>query len=407
MAWQNKMTRSKIRILTIDGGGMRGIVPCLFLQRLEQDLNRPIAQMFDYVVGTSTGGLIALALARPGVGGTPAFSAASLVDFYERQGPELFGRKHRNLLPLGRPKYDHIGVDTVVRRTLGDTLLSESLTKVMVTAYDMSNRAPKMFLSWKARELESENFYMRDVARATTAAPTYFAPALICAHNGASQPLHLVDGGVFANNPAARGFMEAAQNETEGGRAQEDTEYVVVSLGTGSVKKAYAHEQTRNWGLIEWTRPILDVVFDGIGDTVDYQMRVMFDGQRGLGRYYRFQGDLDQAANDLDDVSKSSVQRLRDLACRIYERNKSSYAQLVQDLASPKNVAVRAGVPASVEKMTVASSSAVNMGSAVSSSVGNWGGAAPSPARQGLWDEIKARIAQMGDSRRQVRESRV
>jgi hypothetical protein len=350
---------------------MRGIVPCLFLQRLEQDLNRPIAQLFDYVVGTSTGGLIALALARPGVAGLPTFSAANLVDFYERQGPELFGRKHRHLLPLRGPKYDHVGIDTVVSRTLGDTLLSESLTKVMVTAYDMSNRAPKMFLSWKARELESENFYMRDVARATTAAPTYFAPALICAHNGASQPLHLVDGGVFANNPAARGFMEAAQSEATREAAQ-DPEYVLVSLGTGSLKKAYAHEQTRNWGLLEWTRPMLDVVFDGIGDTVDYQMRVMFDAQRGLGRYYRFQGDLDPAANDLDDVSKPSIQRLRDLACRIYERNKDSYAQLVQDLAPAREVAVPAPTP-----------------------------------RQGLWGEIKARVAQMGDGRKHVQESRV
>lgn len=347
---------------------MRGIVPCLFLQRLEQDLNRPIAQLFDYVVGTSTGGLIALALAKPGVGGTPAFSAANLVDFYERQGPELFGRKHRNFMPFGRPKYDHVGVDTVVRRTLGDTLLSESLTKVMVTAYDMSNRAPKMFLSWKARELESENFYMRDVARATTAAPTYFAPALICAHNGASQPLHLVDGGVFANNPAARGLMEAAQSEAEPATPR-DTEYVLVSLGTGSLKKAYAHEQTRNWGLLEWSRPILDVVFDGIGETVDYQLRVMFEAQQGLGHYYRFQGELDQAANDLDDTSKPSMQRLRDLACRIYEKNKSSYAQLVQDLASPGDVTERASTPASV------------------------------------WDGIKARVAQLGESRRQVRES--
>ncbi len=390
------MTRSKIRILAIDGGGVRGIVPCLFLQRLEQDLNRPISQLFDYVVGTSTGGLIALALARPGVGGTPAFSAANLVDFYEQQGPELFARKHRNFLALRRPKYDHLGVDTVVRRTLGDTLLSESLTNVMVTAYDMSDRAPKMFLSWKARELESENFYMRDVARATTAAPTYFAPALVCAHNGASQPLHLVDGGVFANNPAARGFLEAAQIEADRGRTPRETDYVLVSLGTGSLKKAYAHEQTRNWGLLEWSRPMLDIVFDGIGDTVDHQLRVMFEAQRGLGRYYRFQGELDQATGDLDDASKPGMQRLRDLACRIYERNKGTYAHLVQDLASPKSVALQTSNPAALAEMTGASSSVADEGSLTLST-----------PRQGLWDGIKARMAQMGAGSRHVRESRV
>jgi uncharacterized protein len=161
--------------------------------------------------------------------------------------------------------------------------------------------------------------------------------------------------------------MEAAQSEAERGRTPAETDYVLVSLGTGSLKKAYAHEQTRNWGPIEWSRPILDIVFDGIGDTVDYQLRVMFEAQGGLGRYYRFQGDLDQATNDLDDASKPCMQRLRDLACRIYERNKSSYAQLVQDLASPRDEAVQTG----------------------------------------LWAGIKARVAQMGDSRRYIRESRV
>jgi patatin-like phospholipase/acyl hydrolase len=328
----------KIRILSIDGGGIRGVVPALLLRRLEQDLNIPIHQLFDYVVGTSTGGLIALALAKPGVGGGAAFSAASVADFYEREGPTLFSGRRFSLLPFGKPRYGNAGVEAVVGRVLGNTLLSESLTEVMVTAYDMSNRCPKLFSSWEARALNSENFYMRDVARATTAAPTYFAPALIAAHDSTAPPLHLVDGGVFANNPTARGFFEVTHEELIRGAKLEDTEFIVVSLGTGMFKKPYAHEQTRKWGLLEWSRPLLDVVFDGIGESVDYQLRGMFDSGKWQGRYYRFQGELEPSGAELDNASKASMQRLRDLAGRIYERNKDSYGRMVRDLARPHEV---------------------------------------------------------------------
>lgn len=340
--------RKKIRILSIDGGGIRGVVPALLLRRLEQDLNLPIHRLFDYVVGTSTGGLIALALAKPGVAGSPAFSAASVADFYEREGPTLFAARRSSLLPFGKPRYGNAGVEEVVRRTLGNTLLSESLTEVMVTAYDMSNRCPKLFLSWEARELNSENFYMRDVARATTAAPTYFTPALVAAHDSTAPPLHLVDGGVFANNPTARGFFEVTHEELKRGASLEDTEFIVVSLGTGMFKKPYAHAQTKNWGLLEWSRPLLDVVFDGIGETVDYQLRGMFASGRWQGRYYRFQGELDPTGAELDNASKPCMQRLRDLAGRIYERNKDSYGQMVRDLMSPgevSGISIPVGVP--------------------------------------------------------------
>ncbi len=337
------MANKKIRILSIDGGGIRGMVPALFLQRLEKDLNLPIHELFDYVVGTSTGGLIALALSKPGVGSSPAFSAGGVADFYEREGPTLFSGRRSRLLPFGKPRYCNTGVDEVVRRALGDTLLAESLTEVIVTSYDMSNRCPKLFLSWEARELNSENFYMRDIARATTAAPTFFSPALIAARDSTAPPLHLVDGGVFANNPTARGLFEAADNELKRGNSLDNTEFVVVSLGTGLFKRPYAHAQTKNWGLMEWSRPLLDVVFDGIGETVDHQLRVMFSSGKWQGRYYRFQGELDPTGTELDNASKPSMQRLRDLAARIYERNKDSYGRMARDLiGSPEGFWSRA-----------------------------------------------------------------
>jgi hypothetical protein len=168
-----------IKVLAIDGGGIRGIVPALFLKRLEDDIERPVSEIFDYIVGTSTGGILALALCKPSAGGGPAFPAEDLVRFYEEDGPKIFGLKRGIILAARRPRYHADGIDGGLNAKFGMTHLSECRANVVVTAYDMTNRTPKVFLSWKAKEMKGEDFLLRDIARATSAAPTYFSPVQI------------------------------------------------------------------------------------------------------------------------------------------------------------------------------------------------------------------------------------
>lgn len=325
-----------VKILAIDGGGIRGIVPALFLQRLEKDLRMRIGGVFDYIVGTSTGGLLALALSRPSSDpATPYFTAEQMVEFYEKDGPAIFGRKRGIVLSARRPRYRSESIESVLAERFGDSVLSEALCRVIVTAYDMTHRTPKVFLSWRARELPSQDFFCRDVARATTAAPTYFPPAVI-ENRSKTEHFHLVDGGVFANNPAARGLIEALQHETEtsGGSGPR---FLLVSLGTGSLKRRYDSAATVDWGLVDWARPILDIVFDGVSDNVHHQLLSLKNAKVGLTHYFRFQGDLEYASDDMDNTSTKNVAQLKALEQAINTAQQAEYAELVRLLLQREN----------------------------------------------------------------------
>jgi patatin-like phospholipase/acyl hydrolase len=218
-----------VRILSIDGGGIRGIIPATVLAELELRTGRRIAEMFDLIAGTSTGGILALALTRPGHGGTPIYTAEELIGLYVEEGPEIFSRSiwHRvhSAEGLLDEKYPSGGLERAFHRYLGDARLSDSLTGVLVTAYEIEQRHTFFFKSSKARADAADDYAMRDAAQATSAAPTYFQPVRI--DRGPDRPyLALVDGGVFANNPAMCAYAEAV-------KGRPDADVLLVSLGVG------------------------------------------------------------------------------------------------------------------------------------------------------------------------------
>lgn len=308
-----------LRILSIDGGGIRGIVPAVVLSELERRTGRPVHELFDLIAGTSTGGILALALTKPGSDGRAQYPASSLIELYEQEGPRIFSRPawHRlyALNNLMEEKFPASGLQEVLERYLGDVRLKDALTDVLVTSYEIERRLPFFFRSQRARADASYDFPMALVARATSAAPTYFEPAMIRVADS-SDYYSLIDGGVFANNPAMCAYVEALDVHRPG----PDDEIVVLSLGTGELTRRIAHEEASGWGLMMWARPILDVVFDGVSDTVDHQLRQLCReaGQRSR-RYYRFQPILNDVNDDMDDVSRGNVRALRLLGERLVD----------------------------------------------------------------------------------------
>ena len=294
------LVAAPLRILSIDGGGIRGIIPAIVLDHIEERTERRIADLFDVIAGTSTGGLLALALAVPGDGGRPRYAAADVVEIYADNGAGIFPEDwFGKIRQLVNEKYPATGLERVLDEQLGRTRLRDALTDVIVTAYDIERRSPFFFRSARAREEEGYDFAMRDVARATSAAPTYFEPVQLPAAPPHS-PYTLVDGGVFANNPGMCAFVDrwAGQGNVE------DT--LMVSLGTGVLTRPIAYEDAKDWGLIEWARPVIDVVFDGVSDAVDYQLKAI------LGKsYYRFQTTLDKAEDAMDDASRRNIDNLK------------------------------------------------------------------------------------------------
>jgi hypothetical protein len=131
----------------------------------------------------------------------------------------------------------------------------------------------------------------------------------------------LIDGGVFANNPAACAYGEALDIYTG---PDGPPEVHVVSLGTGTprAETAVPYQRACNWGLAEWASPILHVVFDGVSKTVDHQMELLCrDVQGGAPHYYRIQGELVAADPAMDDASRENIRHLQQDAARIVERN--------------------------------------------------------------------------------------
>jgi patatin-like phospholipase/acyl hydrolase len=302
-----------IKVLSIDGGGIRGLIPALFLSDIEQRTSKPIAELFDVVAGTSTGGILALGLTKPGPDRKPQYAAKELVGLYETKGKEIFSRSiwHwiRALDNLIDEKYPAKGIDTVLEEYFGNARLKEVLTDVFITSYALERRMPFFFRSSRAKKQEDYDFSIKKVARATSAAPTYFEPLKLPERADPKDYYALVDGGVFANNPTLCAFVEA-KVESE----KNDEDYLVVSLGTGTYTRPILYKQAKNWGLVQWAKPILDVVFDGVSDTVDYQMRHLLPERNGVRWYYRFQVTLPKENDAMDDVNPTNLRELRLLA---------------------------------------------------------------------------------------------
>jgi uncharacterized protein len=292
-----------VKVLCIDGGGIRGLIPALVLAEIERRTERRIAELVDLVAGTSTGGILACGLTRPGPEGGPLYSAQELAGIYVEEGPKIFrrGLLKRIFSVEGwvDERYEDDGLNAALARYLGDASLSGALSDVLVTAYDISGRLAFFFRSARARNDGTYDFPLVQVARATAAAPTYFEPVEVTDVVGA-RTYPLIDGGVFAVNPS----MCAYADVVAAGRAEELQ--LMLSLGTGEQTRPYTIEQARWWGQLAWARPLLDIVFDGVADTIEFEASTLM-GER----YIRLQTQLDVASDDLDDASERNLAALR------------------------------------------------------------------------------------------------
>jgi patatin-like phospholipase/acyl hydrolase len=292
-----------VKVLSIDGGGIRGIIPAMVLAEIEARTGRRVADLFDLIAGTSTGGILTCALARPG-----ALTAERLVGLYLERGPEIFRRSllKRVFAVEGwvDERYEDDGLETALREYLEDVRLKDVTVPVFVTAYDIQDRFAFFFRSQRAQADPTYDFSLVDVARATAAAPTYFEPHEVTDAAGA-RTYPLIDGGIFATNPAMCAYVDHPG----------DVE-LLVSLGTGSHTRPYEFHKARWWGQLGWARPVVDMVFDGVADTIDFQLgRLLPDGG-----YVRLQTELTTAKDAMDDASEENLARLQEEARALIER---------------------------------------------------------------------------------------
>lgn len=320
------------KVLSIDGGGIRGIIPAMVLAEIERRTGKRIVEMFDLVAGTSTGGILALGLTKPGQDGKPEYSAKKLIDLYETEGGKIFyipvWHRIHSVGGLAEEKYPATGIEEVAKKYFGDLRLAEALTEVLVATYEIEGRIPWFFKRRYARDPQKQgyDFLMREVARATSAAPTYFEPLQLMVDPDGNRAF--IDGGVYANNPAMCAYVEARKIHPE------EDDFLVVSMGTGELTRSLPYEEVKNWGLALWAQPILNVVFDGVSDTVDYQLRELLVSEGENRRYYRFQTVLDIGKDDMDDASRTNIAALKTKALEIISKNDAVLDDLCDQLVA-------------------------------------------------------------------------
>jgi predicted acylesterase/phospholipase RssA len=310
-----------MKMLSVDGGGIRGLIPALVLAEVEARTGRRIAELFDLIAGTSTGGILACALARPGDDGRPRFTAAELAALYVDEGPRIFHRpllkRIRSVEGLLDERYDDDGLMAALQHYLGDARLRDVICDVFVTAYDIDGRFAFFFRSSRARTDPTYDFSLVEVARATSAAPTYFEPYEVTDAAG-DRTYPLVDGGVFAVNPSMCAYADTGPPE------------LLCSLGTGEQTTPLVYEKARSWGQLEWARPLIDVVFDGVADTTEFQLGRLLGAD-----YIRLQTPLTGPGQALDDASPEALARLRAAAERLIAERTRELDALCARLVAP------------------------------------------------------------------------
>ncbi len=256
---------SKYKILSLDGGGIRGIITSVILQRLSETpgLSNFLNEV-DLIAGTSTGGLLALSLAN-------GLSPAYMKEIYEKEGKFIFHNTiFDDILDLDRligAGYKNENLKKVLQKTFGELTLDQLKRHVLITAFDLDNQSkelskrtwkPKIFHNMEGEGSDGKEL-VYNVGLYTSAAPTYFPTC-----EG------YVDGGVFANNPSMCALAQS--QDLRYLESPKLSDVVLLSLGTGT-SLTFIKGQTHDWGYLQWAKPIIGLMFDGVSGIADYECK--------------------------------------------------------------------------------------------------------------------------------------
>ena len=278
---------------------MRGIIPVAYLQHLESKIrknhgNGDIARYFDFISGTSTGGLISLALScdstLPHVdcSGSAQMNLDKLMEIYMTLGNEIFQAQSSifGLRQMVSDKYSSHNIQNLCQRWFGVTPMDNAKVPTLIMAYDLSEGAPQMIRSYA----DEAAWPIWVAARSTSAAPTFFSP---CEYAGRL----LVDGGVVANNPGVYAYFEAKKLYPD------CTKFHILSLSTGGSHHTMQKEETR--GLMNWADQVSPMYSTAQKRTADFVLENLPDVE-----YVRLDDELSRPVK-MDETSQAALRMMR------------------------------------------------------------------------------------------------
>ncbi len=379
LKWLKKKEEKKkeVRyILTIDGGGMRGIVPAYILEKMNEELKsktkRPLYSYFDLVAGTSTGALIALGLTSSAE--TTSFvrddgdsysvektytkgrffrkeyretlgtierkaSPESFMELYEKNGVRIFRKKEAKGLKkimssinrLFNDKYEAEPYEDFLYELYGDTLLSDAAVPTMAVSFNLSNGKEYIFRSW-----EDRGWLVREAARASSAAPTYFSPARFIDRTN-DEVLTLADGGIIANNPILAAYIEARKLYPEA------EEFRFLSLSTAS--SVFRMNPDEVSSTFDWMGPLLSAY--GAGN-----MNISLEGVESIKgvKVVRVWKDVVKTHLSLDDTSEETIAQLKSAAEEIWEEKKEDITAFLDEMTASDHIPERLKLKTSAQE---------------------------------------------------------
>ncbi|KAL8535807.1 hypothetical protein ACS0TY_011445 [Phlomoides rotata] len=328
-----------ITVLSIDGGGIKGVIPAVILDFLESQLQEVdgedarIADYFDLIAGTSTGGLVTAMLTAPDENNRPIYSGKGIKPFYLENCPKIFPQTRSLMFPFGKmlkslfgPLYDGKHLHGVLRDELEHRRLSEAITNVIIPAFDIKRLQPVIFSTYEAKRSALLDAKFSDICISTSAAPI-FLPGhefITKDENGNEREYHLIDGGVAANNPTLLAITELIKQMFDSNvdffrtRPIDYPRILTISIGTGAAKieKRYDIKRASKWGIFGWlfnggTNPLLEILSQASSDMVDIHMSLLFQALNSEHNYLRIQDDeLNGLENSVDIATKENLDRL-------------------------------------------------------------------------------------------------
>ncbi|KAK1287504.1 hypothetical protein QJS10_CPB19g01667 [Acorus calamus] len=328
-----------ITILSIDGGGIRGLIPATILCFLESELQKldgedtRLADYFDVIAGTSTGGLVTAMLTAPNKDNRPLFAAKDVKEFYLENSSKIFPQRGGLLAPavnivrsVTGPRYTGKFLHEVIKEKLGDTRLHQTLTNVVIPSFDIKRLQPTIFSTYEVESKTSLDALLSDICIGTSAAPTYF-PAHYFENRdseGKVREFNLIDGGVASNNPALLAMGEVTKEIFKGNpdffpiKPMDYGRFLVISIGTGSAKGEgkYSAKAASKWGVLGWlvsggSTPLVDVFMQSSADMVDIHISVVFQALHSGRNYLRIQDDtLSGTVSSVDIATKENLENL-------------------------------------------------------------------------------------------------
>ncbi|MBS8264125.1 patatin [Mesobacillus boroniphilus] len=303
-----------MRILCIDGGGIRGIFPIAILQAIEEEYGKPVGELFDVISGTSTGAIIAASVALN-------TSMQELMGRYETYGERIFERKSK--IGLLKSVYSDRYLRRLLKQAFKDITLGDIEKPLLIPAVDITHGKPYVHRTDFGYSSENElSIKLWDAVLSSCSAPIYFPP------NNVNNQYLSIDGGLWANNPSLVCVTEALHHF----KAALD-EIEILSIGTGQQNIDFTIDKEKYWGIRQWlpfqfpsfkvTPKLLDLAMDLSSESVSYHCRLLLGEQ-----YLRLNTELSEEV-PFDDFT--NMAKLKALGQQVFHDNKEKIGSFLSD----------------------------------------------------------------------------